>query len=509
MLLRPDVGETLGGWTRFTTYYTGTTSVSQEIGHILREADLCDPKPLGLPALLGVLDRSRAEPPDAEVLGRLLLLTKEASDWNSDDLRERLDKVLFQSEAGQWVEPRYLLTLRGTSLDPDERRRHALAPPECRLHPDYCVEKDNERPAVAFFLLCRQRMEAPAEKIAQWVLHAESREARSTALEYLADGDLGEQVAAHVRERGWLPGALSTLPESLKPEQVDRLRRRLASQRQIMLVVEPDVTSANPIRASPKHFLRALYDWWRTRAPPERNAYAEAIYPVGFSPSDLRRSDSRDGAGSDLEQRTLWFTMFSLACYQLFGRTQDPQHRGFIERGLREGWWRELAESKPPDDFQPWLDSLERWSEPDQDDQTFLLWKRTLVDLYTIARGLDDYIVLIRKLPSNVREGSGSWDFILRRVRLFFVDGPRGFCQRHGKSYLTRRRRGGEGGGGGLLTGRAISSAYRWAWCRWYSRVVEVPVRIEVAAGFVAPGASEPPRLQPSWPPGGSRPAHG
>ena len=94
-------------------------------------------------------------------------------------------------------------------------------------------------------------------------------------------------------------------------------------------------------------------------------------------------------------------------------------------------------------------------------------------------------------------------------VRLFFVDGPRGFCQRHGKSYLTRRRRSGEGGGGGLLTGRAISSAYRWAWCRWYSRVVEVPVRIEVAAGFVAPGASEPPRLQPSWPPGGSGPAHG
>ena len=69
--------------------------------------------------------------------------------------------------------------------------------------------------------------------------------------------------------------------------------------------------------------------------------------------------------------------------------------------------------------------------------------------------------------------------------RLFFVDGPRGprgFCQRHGKSYLIRRRRGGEGGGGGLLTGRAIPSAYRWAWCRWYSRVVEVPVRIEVRA---------------------------
>ena len=67
---------------------------------------------------------------------------------------------------------------------------------------------------------------------------------------------------------------------------------------------------------------------------------------------------------------------------------------------------------------------------------------------------------------------------------------PRGgFCERHGKSYLTLRRRGGEGGGGGLLTGRAIPSAYRWAWCRWYSRVVESQYASKVAAGFVAPGA--------------------
>ena len=83
---------------------------------------------------------------------------------------------------------------------------------------------------------------------------------------------------------------------------------------------------------------------------------------------------------------------------------------------------------------------------------------------------------------------------------------PGGFCERHGKSYLPLRRRGGEGGGGGLLTGRAIPSAYRWAWCRWYCR--GVPVRIEVAAGFVA-RSLRPPRLQPSWPPDGSGPAHG
>ena len=50
-----------------------------------------------------------------------------------------------------------------------------------------------------------------------------------------------------------------------------------------------------------------------------------------------------------------------------------------------------------------------------------------------------------------------------RRVRLFFVDDPGSFCERHGRNYLTRRRRGGEGGGGGSLTDGAVLSAYRWA----------------------------------------------
>ena len=51
---------------------------------------------------------------------------------------------------------------------------------------------------------------------------------------------------------------------------------------------------------------------------------------------------------------------------------------------------------------------------------------------------------------------------LVQRVRLFCVGGPEGSrrgCERHGKSYLTRRRRGEEGDGGGSLTGGAIPSA--------------------------------------------------
>ena len=52
--------------------------------------------------------------------------------------------------------------------------------------------------------------------------------------------------------------------------------------------------------------------------------------------------------------------------------------------------------------------------------------------------------------------------YLLAGVRLFCVGGPEGSrrgCERHGKSYLTRRRRGEEGDGGGSLTGGAIPSA--------------------------------------------------
>ena len=41
---------------------------------------------------------------------------------------------------------------------------------------------------------------------------------------------------------------------------------------------------------------------------------------------------------------------------------------------------------------------------PDQVDQKFLPWRRTLVDLYTFARGLEEYVEIINRLPRLVLE---------------------------------------------------------------------------------------------------------
>ena len=76
--------------------------------------------------------------------------------------------------------------------------------------------------------------------------------------------------------------------------------------------------------------------------------------------------------------------------------------------------WPELAQSEPPRDVQPWLDRLERWSAP-RFVETFHQWQRSLLDLYTIARGLNVYIELVRRFPRFVqRHGRASLDAILR-----------------------------------------------------------------------------------------------
>jgi hypothetical protein len=104
-----------------------------------------------------------------------------------------------------------------------------------------------------------------------------------------------------------------------------------------------------------------------------------------------------------------------LACFQSFGRAQDGQHRAFIERGWQEGWWREIAESRPPGDVQSWLDRLEGWSAAEQFDQESLPWRRTFLDLYTIARWLDEYIEIFLKLPRIIEDrGSVSLNDLLR-----------------------------------------------------------------------------------------------
>ena len=454
VLLREDVGEQLGAWERFTNRYPAGECVSGEIGNILREAESCRPRSIGLSALAGLLERSRVEPADAETLGRMWLLTEEEKDWESKDLQERLRGLRFRSGADEWTEACKLLAVRGPLSD-DEPRRHKLAPPGCRLHTDYYVERNEELPAVAFFLACRQHMEATAETLEQWVLAAKSVEERTAAIGYLADGELGERVAERVRERDWLASVSndSGIMNRLTEEQQRKLLRRLVpSERLQRVFADPDPDPDLPKPSAPcgetdgyrskeeemianilkEEAMEFEYekpleddegvlcpDFSFTTASGERLVwehlgmwYHEESEVAEKYREEWRKKIERYKNLKYREGSTLFTTKncdreecLSVA-RQSFGRAQDQQHRGFIDRGYRDGWWREIAESIPPapDKIQPWLTRLERWSGAERFDQEFLHWERTLVDLYTITRWLTQYTELFRKLPSIVRE---------------------------------------------------------------------------------------------------------
>ena len=144
-------------------------------------------------------------------------------------------------------------------------------------------------------------------------------------------------------------------------------------------------TAAN----DPRAVMLAIGEWWDDNKDERRREYDRLVYPEDFDPVRLK---------NERIDRSAWLTLFALAAFNTLGRTQDAQHRTFIERGLRDGWWQELAESEPPNDVNPWLDRLRAWSGVEQVEE-YQLWRRAFVDLYTIVRWLDEYAVVMRKLP--------------------------------------------------------------------------------------------------------------
>ena len=398
VLLHEEVSAALGTWNRFTARYPGHSSVSKEIGDIVRRAKLGSPQALGLSALVGLLDRSKAGPADSEVLGRLLLMTKDEPSWKSEDLREQLGGLLFRSETGEWLEARNLLALHGSGLSSDEARRHALAPPASRLHSDYYLETDGEWPAVDFFTFCRRHMEAPVEQLVQWVLDAGSAEAKSAALAYITEGEHGEPVADQVREQGWLRSVNydDGLLGSLTTEQLHKLRRRLASNAHIERAVD-FAGGRGPGEPIHSHVtlptaLESLREWWLSERTQHAREYRDRLYPWR-----LNLTPDAETGRVDLDPSS-WFLLLALGSFQGMGRAREEQHRGFIQHCQERGWWDVLTMCDPKREPEKWMNIIEEYAEAQHDDEEWAQWLAQFPKLYRLRRWLDDYVALFQSM---------------------------------------------------------------------------------------------------------------
>jgi hypothetical protein len=81
-----------------------------------------------------------------------------------EGLEEFLEEILFQNEAGEWVESNSLLIRNGKNI---EAERAALAPPDRRLNEQYTVSNKS-----TFFLLCRGAMKVSDQELASWIEQA-------------------------------------------------------------------------------------------------------------------------------------------------------------------------------------------------------------------------------------------------------------------------------------------------------------------------------------------------
>lgn len=343
----------------------------------------------------------------AEKLGRLLTVEAIEQEPLAQERKQILDaakQVNVLAEDGSWRSVRDINSEYAGSED--EKLLCYFAPPGALLSKGY------QGTALEFFKVARSQSgygpQAPL--LLNWAKKADSVDRKRAVLWYVIEGRQGRAVAEAMRSDSpaWVPQPLERLLEDpLLAGWSDEDRKRLLFElggHYLFNVITGDPTKDQPM-ADPQSVLSNIYDWWLAEGATERDEYTKSVYPTFFLPSELCEGSNR----------TAWFTMFALACFQSFGRTQDVQHRSFIERGWNEGWWRELADSRPPNDIQSWLDRLEGWSAPEHFDQNFLPWRRTFVDLYTVARWLDEYIELLIKLPRIAQDrGPISLNDILR-----------------------------------------------------------------------------------------------
>ncbi len=336
----------------------------------------------------------------AEQLGRVITRKTLEADpirLEHDSLLRAAGQAAFRAQDGGWRNARDLI-LEAADND-DERRICGFAPEHALLDRAYADD------AVAFFQVARVRsgygFRLP-RLVAEWARDAQDDGRRRAALRYVIDGEHRASLAEAMRSAhpSWLPKREGLFDHELLRDWPEEDRKRLVSELapdQLVLRPSPSLPPPPPpLPGQVGQALECIHEWWRNQCAQQRERHEEATYPPNFSFSALRQTDPID--------RAAWFTMFALACFQSLGRTQGEQHRSFIDHGWQDGWWPELAESQPPDSIEPWLDRLERWSDAEPFDQHAHAWRRTFVDLYTVARWLSNYEEIFRKFPNIVRE---------------------------------------------------------------------------------------------------------
>lgn len=316
-------------------------------------------------------------------------------DWPKEE-RDRVDRAIravrLKSEDDKFVPSTQLLfpqDSRETQEGQVERLRAGFAPTSGRLLVAYSGD------GVEFAQLARALAGyVPTATLKHWLDTAVGDPRRElAALQYLA------ARPNEIHNIPWLQSAEAAraLPAfaKLSPAEQRVLIAWLSDEGDIF-PIQPPVYPDEPEQLPPEEILAGVVEWWDENRENLVSAYEKATYRELCDPQLLREDDDE-----------AWFTLLSLGSFQTLGRIKPGQSRAFVERGRTEKWWKELAHVDPDDpDLKGYVARLIAWSEPDAPED-YLMWRRCLGDMCMIARHLDTYRSIFRKLPAMVRQEGG------------------------------------------------------------------------------------------------------
>ena len=391
-----------------------TTTVGLQTSQQLASLGYSSPPPVSLSSVIRdeIGRDKRVGPALAVRMARVL----------TDDRVKRLDRIEEQKLLEELASAKYLMSndtwlhamlppREAVKTDEEEREEGlilAFAPDEAVADTDY----DGKALTVYRLAMRQSGFQRTWLTFAKWAEEMANASQQMAILRYIVEGRQGTQLGMYLARKRpcWLPEQWddfqkSSLVSNISDSDLSVLAGRLYPEKLSQLFGigpvprYPPSPEPEPV-VEPSKFLRALYEWWSLNAEERRNIADNAAYPEGFRPSSLI-----DKAGN--EDREGWFTFFALAIFRTIGRTQDVAHRNFIERARHDGWWHELAGSKPKGNPDPWISRLEEFANLEGDKVDFPQWRRRLADLYVLASWLPEYVEALQALPSQIeRQGN-------------------------------------------------------------------------------------------------------
>ena len=268
----------------------------------------------------------------------------------------------------------------------DEFLRAAFAPDNRVLDPAYIERNEDWR----VFRWLRVQHRVDAAMMAEWCADL-PKDLHSAAIHYLLHGELGSSVLRHLEPIEGRPRWLREYDDVCRLVEVSA--RNPGVGKSFLVALFPDrfhepESRRDRIRPESDTFFQQLLEWWDDDAVRSEviSAYERAAWPEWLR---------RDGIAAGLQMGSVdhWFALLVLGACRSLGRTQDRQHRSFLELAHSEGWWEVF---KTPCDVGAWMGVLRDWQDDALAKLPYLPWMSLFPAIYQLSRYRDVYVRLLK-----------------------------------------------------------------------------------------------------------------